>query len=149
MEKLTEFLKKNWIWVLIAVAVVAYLLYRNRKKTESSFKATVRNTEIGGWHNVNGLHALIRQSTDPNAVGAVYTESTGDCLGTNNWKDVYNTWGNPASLSIKKCGFKWTNGDKVYLLNNNQVKKIKSWGDARTWTFYPDKNGDYPYLMKI
>lgn len=42
MEKVTEFLKKNWIWVLIIVVVIVYLL--NRKKKESSYRASMAST---------------------------------------------------------------------------------------------------------
>lgn len=60
MEKVTEFIKKNWGWVLIALAVIIYFIKENRKKAESNFrvsassvrrKPTLYNT---GWYNFSG-----------------------------------------------------------------------------------------------
>jgi hypothetical protein len=168
-----EFVKKYWIWILVAVIVIAYLITR-KKKTESSWvpfrgakpriplkpagvRLGGRTSQVPtGWYNLSGMNWAGRYLLDANAFASVYTESpnSNKCPTVNrsypNWQPAFNYTGHPASFTVNDCAFKWTNGDKAQGFYDGggtfRVKQITSYGNIRTWNF-PMINGKYPFLQ--
>lgn len=120
MEKVKEFLKKNWGWVLIALVVIIYFIKENRKKTESSFKSSFKAMPSGvrkttpalyntGWYNFSGSIELIKDE----AVATYF--SNGKCNAR---------W----SLNYSQCNYIISGTGKIegYYFYGNQfrVKKI-------------------------
>jgi hypothetical protein len=54
MEKLTAFIKKNWLWIAVAVVVIIYL-YTRKKKAESNFKSSRPSQEVFVPKNKTGI----------------------------------------------------------------------------------------------
>lgn len=57
MEKITEFIKKNWIWLLLAVVVI-YFIYSRKKIKESEDKA------IQAFNQLNSMTAKAKVNAD-------------------------------------------------------------------------------------
>jgi len=65
MEKVTEFIKKNWVWVVIAVIViVAVIIYLKRKSGTTGGTLLGRGNSVGVAHipgqfgNEQGIRGL-------------------------------------------------------------------------------------------
>jgi hypothetical protein len=115
MEKIIEFLKKNWLWVVIAIAVIVYLLTR-KNKTESSFRVAPSGVRVKkptlydtGWYNFSGSFGVIKDQDN-----VAYYFSNGKC----------GRW----SLNYSQCKYIISGPGKVegYYFYGNQfrVKKI-------------------------
>jgi hypothetical protein len=63
MEKVTEFLKKNWIWILVAVIIIVALLYFF-KKPERLGKATFGRAftpgQVGNESAISDIKTIIK-----------------------------------------------------------------------------------------
>ena len=167
MEKLTEFLKKNWIWVLVAIVVIAYLLYRRKKTSESLFKAAVASPRARantpslpeatwkkpGWFELRGPSSAYAWLKKPNiayVVGVMYYYFSNGTRGAGRWEPRYPSRGgidNDARQRNLSFKFGATSVDRIfgywyYDCRENKtvfcVKKIVSWGGVNTFDFSGD-----------
>ena len=129
MEKVTEFLKKNWVWILIAVVVITYLLTR-KKKTESNYKVGVAKNLAGriagttqdvsfpeaiwskpGWFELRGSgYAWLKRNRPIGS--AIYDYFTNGNGGTGRWSPFYSMPG--AATTRNNLSFKFPASTKVF-----------------------------------